>query len=466
MFAMNAIDMTKKVIWSTPLPVMISFLVDGALAKKYTSWQKLYLEIHDTAHIYCVKEKGSDGLKKDEHIYDASHVNLVKIAVLDNTSGNSSNGVGIKVSCKDNNLETSFRILLSTTDTECFCSALSLVSRRHNIPFFQNSNISHSSSEVIQTKKDVYAISPYRFSFIRTNVVKNIDKVEQKNIFNEIRRRRGSFHWLPVAFSNDLVHGSWWFVLGSVLTFVVADLTLYNAYKNVIGEDDSNLTREGYRVAWALVVASGFFCVVGSLAFVRAMSDPPMKPLFKWYHFSSDELFGSWMFLLAMLPAVPYSLIYLAELHEFIYFVILMVSVVGVLATLLFVLACYPSDKEKNYSRMLPTLLCCTCNSTFIKKHCATDWLIATWLIFWSTLLATIVLFFYSIVAFFQGSNEITNFINVTTLFECFLFLVGSAYFVAGSYPSNPHAHQQTHQLNNPICEPLFINERSDTMEI
>ena len=62
--------------------------------------------------------------------------------------------------------------------------------------------------------------------------------------------------------------------------------------------------------------------------------------------------------------------------------------------------------------------------------------------------------------------NEITNFINVTTLFECLLFLVGSAYFVAGSYPSNPHAHQQTHQLNNPICEPLFINERSDTMEI
>lgn len=74
------------------------------------------------------------------------------------------------------------------------------------------------------------------------------------------------------------------------MTFIIACLTLYDSYNHLFDESDDELQSDGYRTAWALVIVSGFFCTVGSLAFVRAMSDPPMKPLFKWYHFSSDEL--------------------------------------------------------------------------------------------------------------------------------------------------------------------------------
>ena len=39
------------------------------------------------------------------------------------------------------------------------------------------------------------------------------------------------------------------------------------------------------------------------------MNNPPMAPLFKCRHFSTDELFGSWMFALATFPLVPYCLV-------------------------------------------------------------------------------------------------------------------------------------------------------------
>jgi hypothetical protein len=70
-----------------------------------------------------------------------------------------------------------------------------------------------------------------------------------------------------------------------------------------------------------------------------------MKPLFTWYHFQNDELLGSWLFLFATLPIIPYCLIYLAASHfEPIYFLALGVSVVLVFGTYLFVRSCYPAD--------------------------------------------------------------------------------------------------------------------------
>lgn len=420
-----------KVIWSPSAHTLFSKMYDGMLSKRYSPWLNYKLEVCDNATISCAKANDRSG--KNIHVFDVTVVSLEKIVVLDNESGGS--GVGVRVQCKEDGLDTSFRILLSVEDLDHFSASLMRVATFHNIPSFRSSSV---QVDAITSKKGVYQIESYRFSFIRTNVIRNIDKVEKKNLKSVIVSRRGAFASLPVLFANDLVHGSWWFVLGSLLTTLVGSVTLYNAYTNFIGEDDSHLTEDSYRVAWSLVIASGLFMSAGSLAFVRAMSDPPMKPMFRWYHFSSDELFGSWMFFLAMLPAVPYSLIYLAVYEEMIYLVMLGLSVAGVFATFLFVWSCYPSQvgQGKNYSRMLPCLLCLFCRSRFVRKHFATDWLIACWAIFHSTLWSTLAFFVFSVYSASYGANGVTNFINVTTLFECFIFLVGSAYFVAGSYPS------------------------------
>lgn len=133
---------------------------------------------------------------------------------------------------------------------------------------------------------------------------------------------------------------------GSLLVLVASLLVLANCYKPILGlgDDDSNLPNHDFEAAWYLLNFSSLFFTLGSMAFTRAVNDPPMKPLFKWYHFSTDELLGSWLFLLGVLPAVPYSIIFLQhdEENQAVYFGLLIVSILCVLATCLFVLACYP----------------------------------------------------------------------------------------------------------------------------
>jgi hypothetical protein len=123
-------------------------------------------------------------------------------------------------------------------------------------------------------------------------------------------------------------------------------LTLGNSFTKDLGDDDSILSNYQYRASWLLMTISGVFCTLGSLAFMRAVhEDPPMKPLFKWYHFQSDELLGSWLFLLATLPIIPYSLIYIsASDGDLVYLGALAVSILLVIGSYLFVRACYPSE--------------------------------------------------------------------------------------------------------------------------
>ena len=106
--------------------------------------------------------------------------------------------------------------------------------------------------------------------------------------------------FLPVHFDNDLIHGSWWFALGSLATIFFSSIVLANSYHTtVLGTDDSILSNTHYEAVWICIIISGIFYFFGSLAFVRAMFvTPPMRPLFSWYHISSDELLVSLCLLL------------------------------------------------------------------------------------------------------------------------------------------------------------------------
>ena len=101
-----------------------------------------------------------------------------------------------------------------------------------------------------------------------------------------------------------------------------------------------------YRLTWFLLTISGALLTFGSLAFVRAVNEPPMKPLFPcWIHTASDELLGSWLFFWGTLPAIPYSCCFLFWIHNYWYLGMLIISIISVLASYLFVLSCYPADK-------------------------------------------------------------------------------------------------------------------------
>ena len=89
---------------------------------------------------------------------------------------------------------------------------------------------------------------------------------------------------------------------------------------------------------------------IGSIAFLRAVNDPPMKPVFQDlhynYHIATDELLGSWCFVFATLPFIPYSLLYIqSDSNNYIYYCLLIAAVFSVFGAFVFLLNCYPSEE-------------------------------------------------------------------------------------------------------------------------
>ena len=162
----------------------------------------------------------------------------------------------------------------------------------------------------------------------------------------QILRARGVFYYLPVLFSNDLVHGAWWYVLGSVGGLVLAIIPLIDIYSNIFGvTEGTSLQLFSQSATWILLILSCFFYTVGSVIFVRAFEDPRPPPLLPHYkHFRTDELLASWTFFFAAVPAIPYSLFYIhSEPHNKTYWALLMASFMLIGVNIYFVYVCYPS---------------------------------------------------------------------------------------------------------------------------
>mmetsp|Transcript_964 Transcript_964/g.964 ORF Transcript_964/g.964 Transcript_964/m.964 type:complete len:321 (-) Transcript_964:227-1189(-) len=249
-----------------------------------------------------------------------------------------------------------------------------------------------------------------------------------------IINRRGAFKWLPVYCTTDVAHGSWWFVWGSLLAMFMSIIPLIQVDVNIFQATDDTLPVLDFYSTWALLIVSGFFFTVGSYAFVRAFEEPPKPPLFTWKHFETDELLGAWLFFFGTAPAVPYTAIfYILNPEEILYLGGLAAAVVFVLATLLFVFACYPSEK-KHRQIIKPLARICFGPHHSIIKHIQNDWLAGTWFFLYASALSTLaslVVLVYSC----RDANQLEIFIYTCSLIDMFLFTVGSAYFVAGSYP-------------------------------
>lgn len=85
---------------------------------------------------------------------------------------------------------------------------------------------------------------------------------------------------------------------------------------------------------------------------------------------------------------------------------------------------------------MQPIAFClcaCLCSKWWMRRHLNNDWLAGTWFVFWGTLLATVVCIGLLILSLLEGS-PLQIFIYSTGLIETLCFLIGSTYFVSGSY--------------------------------
>jgi hypothetical protein len=234
------------------------------------------------------------------------------------------------------------------------------------------SNYNHESSMRLATDQ-IPALNQQEFTRNR-----------RKRIF----MRRGAFEWLPIYCSNDLVFGSWCFVVGSVIATLIPIVPLLDLFYG-FWTQTGTLPILDDAATFVLLIISGVFFTLGSLAFVRATEEPPLKPLLHdWEHFETDELLAAWLFLLGTVPFPAFMGLYVYYYSDvLVYWGALIGSLVFVVATYVFVLACYPTDEPRNQIVPYITRLFCREKDCWIHRHLSNDWLAGTWIFFYGTLI-------------------------------------------------------------------------------
>lgn len=267
-----------------------------------------------------------------------------------------------------------------------------------------------------------------------------------------IVKNRGTLKWLPCLCSNDLVHGSWYYVWGSLISVIIPIFPLISLYlgsKQWWPAEDVGMSEDIHAVAYALMALLGFFYTLGSYAFLRAVEYPVPTPLFpSFYHFQSDELLGMWLMFFGTALTIPVCAMYAYHGGGSLYW---LATGVCSFFTLLFgvaTLACYPGlviDEEfknrhdpKQYLQpwvtpYMPEDLC----GFNIKRHMSNDWLIVSWAMTWGCagiVLMSFVMLIYS-ATFDDKPRDLYDY--STSLIDMFFFFLGSLYFALGSYAVN-----------------------------
>lgn len=370
------------ILFSHVNPILVSSLRSEklGLSLQWGPWESRFLNIYSNGNLIVYKNKDNNLLQQIHHWIDTFILrssnsstssetnNIISILNLQDASISTlaldqdnvvtlntsiKKEVGLYVKCKyHSGQETYIRCIIDEENLQYFrnafdqinannrASAISSMKSANPIPLKSFSNQKHSI--MVSTQ-----------SVMRRAITHAMDTYMIQSRHDRILSRRGAFACLPVLFHNDLIHGSWWFVGGSFWMIILASVVLLNSFQDYLygNTNDSILSRKNYEATWVLNLLAGIFFLLGSLAFVRAFHDtPPMKPLFHYYyHLQSDELLGSWLFVAASIPALPYMVIYMIEAttNQAIYLCGLVVSTLIVIGSYLFVVSSYPTDDVK-----------------------------------------------------------------------------------------------------------------------
>ena len=289
------------------------------------------------------------------------------------------------------------------------------------------------NNETISGSRDGYESSMR----LATDISLEDRKNRRRNRRRKMRARRGAFQFLPVYCSNDLVHGSWWFVLGSVVATLIPIVPLVDLFYP-FWKSTARLPILSDAATFGLLIASGFFFTIGSLAFVRATEEPPLPPLFAnvSVHLETDELLAAWLFLIATIPYPIFMALYIHfNPNVLFYWGVLFASCLFVVATYFFVLTCYPSNEVRNLQIAPQLSRCLFGDHCWINKHLSNDWLASTWIFFYATLLMAVGSLWMLVLEVYDGGSKLEIFDWAMSTIDAIIFLIGSAYFCAGSYP-------------------------------
>ncbi|RYY86917.1 hypothetical protein EON63_04950 [archaeon] len=358
MKATKSMENSPNLVYSSQVPVLCSALSEKklGLTLEWDPWKQRVIDIYSNGilSVWKVENTGRKTMKYEFNLHKVLLTylrNNTYISHPDTFPQQTEAGLHINLKTKQGH-DTQFRLILQESEISLLYDALRIVSVEHNLDNLRQGSITEQVKVLTSEKHGSrHHSSDNNMSIMRRSIARAMDTYTTHSKKHRILAKRGTMRWLPVYMTNDLVHGAWWFVWGSVLFLISSIVVLVNAYSNnhtILGEDDSMLSSQSYRSSWVLMVISAIFCTLGSLAFVRAVHDePPMPALCGWYHIHSDELLGSWLFLLAAIPIIPYTLIYISQSHgQVVYYVALAVAVMIVLGCLLFVRSCYPNENQ------------------------------------------------------------------------------------------------------------------------
>jgi len=159
---------------------------------------------------------------------------------------------------------------------------------------------------------------------------------------------------MPVLFSNDLVHGSWYYVAGSFLTILIPCFPLISIYQSYDSRlnfwpPSQYLPLYDNTAAYGLLILMGVLYTIGSWVFLRAVEEPHKEPLLpNWHHFQNDELLAMWLFTFGTVPSVPCMLLYVIyNPHNGSFVLALLLCILASIAMVILTLCCYPNGKQE-----------------------------------------------------------------------------------------------------------------------
>lgn len=433
-------------VWESKEDVLFTILSRGQFGNSWKPWKGRGLRFQSDGTL--IVSKGQTVKLR----IDLSRVCITRMGLAGETAINSvvlcEREVGLHVVCHVGESEVIWRCSLPESLEKSFLAAVKSTAVVHNVD-----QIEHESFRAISSELTLSLVEAGGSSVMRRAVARAMDKYDARSRNQQIVARRGALKFLPVFFANDLVHGSWWFVAGSIYVVISSSVVLANGFDmaHFLGDDSTGLSEFHYRATWFLILLSGVMFTLGSLAFVRAMHDPPIAPwLPKWHHFQNDELIGSWLFFLGVMPLPFYCFIFLVEAGSnslrLLYLIGIFFSALLLVGAFLFVRACYPTIEGQTKRCSLPPGLwvttarwcvapCLCIREKHVGFHLANDWLAGCWLLLWITLVLTLGCFVLMVDAINQR-NALLTFIYATSWTENIMFTLGCAYFVSGSYPA------------------------------